>query len=207
MKNYIFYAPEWIGLFIVLLVIGILTKSRKVIVFAFILLAGLLTFYRDGAPSSDYLSRLSSDLVISPADGKVLEVVRHKTHLQISIFLNVNNVHVQYSPMKGRIVNVQHYNGTFVPAYLFEKSALNERTETTLETQIGKVSVVQIAGLIARRIVSFKKPDDPIERGEPLGLIKFGSRCDIWLPLNRVQPLIKKGQRVRIGQPIARIVV
>jgi phosphatidylserine decarboxylase len=204
--NYIGYAPEaWvlptIAFVIITAAFGI-SKWSWVYVAIMIL---MLSFYR----GRDWHMGLASappagpnDLV-SPCDGKVIRVVEHADALQIAIFLNVHNIHVQYAPIEGRIISSKHKPGEFVPAYMFEKSQYNERVETEMETFAGRVKVVQIAGLVARRIVPFHPPGTRLNRGDPLGLIKFGSRVDVWIPKASIRSVtIRRGDRVRIGQPM-----
>jgi phosphatidylserine decarboxylase len=144
--------------------------------------------------------------MISPCNGRVLKIKEHGTHIQISVFLNIHNIHVQYSPISGKILSILHKEGEFHPAYLFEKSQYNERVETTLGTEFGNITVVQIAGQVARRIVSFLEKGQSVERGEPLGLIKFGSRVDIWIPIESVNNiLINEGDYLDIGVPIIQL--
>lgn len=146
------------------------------------------------------------DAIVSPCDGKVLRVIEHRDlgYTQVAVFLNLHNIHVQYMPMDGIVKSIRHKNGEFHPAYLFEKSSLNERTETVLATDIGDVTIVQLAGLVARRIVSLTDVGRAVSKGDPLGLIKLGSRVDIWLPSSTTKVDALQGQRVRIGDVIAR---
>ena len=201
MNNYITYAPEAIIIPLALLLIAIVYKQRFFVVFSVIILVGLLFFYR-GAKLPNHLH--SNNIMISPCNGRVLKVKDHNNgKIQVSVFLNVHNIHVQYVPIAGQIVSTVHKEGEFHPAYFFEKSQYNERVETTIRTTIGNITVIQIAGQVARRIVSFLREGQRVEKGDPLGLIKFGSRVDIWVPKQGVNSiLIKEGDYLDIGQPI-----
>lgn len=121
---------------------------------------------------------------------------------QVAIFLNIHNIHVQYAPIDGKIVSMKYKPGTFKPAYLFEKSQYNERLETIMDTKAGRVMVVQLAGLIARTIVPFKEIGNDLQQGEPMGLIKFGSRVDLWIPTS-TKLKIQEGGKIKIGEIIA----
>lgn len=166
-------------------------------------LALLLFFFRTWRGTITAVDHLTS-----PCDGTVLRVVLHPSlgYAQVAVFLNLHNIHVQYAPCDGIVTRVAHTPGKFHPAYLFDKGPLNERVETTLDTRFGRVYVVQIAGMLARRIASFVGPGNPVVQGQALGLIKFGSRVDLWIPTAtlRIAPHVRAGARVRIGDPLAR---
>lgn len=202
--NYIHRVPEYWVSIILLLCIGYVMWWRWLLIICAIILVLLLVFFRGWVGSIP----TKRSQVMCPCDGKVLHIVQHPEigYTHVSIFLNIHNIHVQYMPCDGVIKSVMYKPGEFHPAYLFEKSELNERVETIIGTHIGDVKLVQIAGLVARRIVSFVQEGDTMSKGDPLGLIKFGSRVDIWLPTNRVKIVIKEGQRVRIGDDVAYIV-
>jgi phosphatidylserine decarboxylase len=145
--------------------------------------------------------------LISPADGKVIgiEEVASDDHsgrslLKISIFMNVFNVHVNRIPISGDILSIRYKPGKFLSADLDKASALNERNTVLIRTDGGReIVVVQIAGLIARRIVCWLKEGMKVKKGERFGLIRFGSRVELFLPLGSI-PLVKKGDKVRAGE-------
>jgi phosphatidylserine decarboxylase len=195
--NYIGAAPEMIILIIGLLVIAIIKRSYVYGIIALLVLFAILYFYR-GANLPD----LYPNTIISPADGQILKIVKHGDVYQVAIFLNIHNIHVQYAPIDGNIVSMKYKPGTFNAAYLFEKSQYNERLETIMDTKVGRVMVVQLAGLIARTIVPFKEIGNNLKQGEPMGLIKFGSRVDLWIP-SSTKLRIKDGERIKIGEIIA----
>lgn len=202
--NYIGYAPEAAIIPLVCILISLFKKSYKIALIFLTSLLCLILFYR-GVSSADYqkLVQTPQNHIVSPCEGKVLKVIKEGNKVRIAIFLNVHNVHVQYMPISGTIKGIMHKDGEFHPAYMFEKSQYNERVETTIQTLIGDVRVIQIAGLIARRIVSFGAVGQRLERGDPLGLIKFGSRVDIEVPAYNIASIsIKEGQLVRIGETL-----
>lgn len=152
-------------------------------------------------------------LVVSPADGKVMSVgpvpdehFMGETATRVTIFLNIFNVHVQRAPLGGRVAHYDYQPGTFVAAWREEASRENERASLGIETDAGPLLVRQIAGLVARRIATYPREGDTVARGDRIGLIRFGSRVDLFLPPDwpvTVQP----GDKVRGGEtPVARVV-
>jgi phosphatidylserine decarboxylase len=142
------------------------------------------------------------DAVVSPADGKVIVIkdIYEPDYLkqdvkQISIFLSVFNVHVNRAPVGGNVEVVKYNPGKFHVASVDKASLDNEQTAMVITNGTRKVLVKQIAGLIARRIVCYAKPGDAIKPGERYGLIRFGSRVDIFLPKN-AEIKVKLGDRV-----------
>lgn len=145
-------------------------------------------------------------LVVSPADGKVTEVARVSAPtgglLRISIFLSVFDVHVNRSPVAGVLREIRYKKGEYLNAMNPASAERNEQNLARLECADGtQVAFIQIAGLLARRIVFRKRVGDVLERGERVGLIKFGSRTDVLLP-DFAEPLVKPGDRVRGGASV-----
>lgn len=150
-------------------------------------------------------------LVISPADGRVSQIASAlpppelnlppEPMTRISIFMNVFDCHVNRSPVLGRIAKMAYTPGLFLNAELDKASDDNERNALAIETAAGMVAVVQIAGLIARRIVPFVKEGDMLATGERFGLIRFGSRVDVYLPVG-VIPLVGEGQTAIAGETV-----
>jgi phosphatidylserine decarboxylase len=140
--------------------------------------------------------------VVSPADGKVVKIIKAPDGSQtISIFLNIFNVHVNRSPIAGELKKLEYKRGKFKVAYDEEASKVNEQNEISISGQDIQVIVRQIAGLIARRVICWKKPGQTLKRGELFGLIRFGSRVDIVMP-ERVTIGVKVGDKVRGGSSI-----
>ncbi|MBM3728081.1 MAG: phosphatidylserine decarboxylase [Acidobacteria bacterium] len=140
-------------------------------------------------------------VAVSPADGKVLVVKDEGATRRISIFLNVFDVHVNRSPIAGKITKVEYHTGKFLVASREEASKDNEMNTITVEGGGSRVVFSQIAGLIARRIVCYKQPGDNVQLGERVGLIKFGSRVDIHLgPEWSIE--VAPGQRVEAGTTV-----
>jgi phosphatidylserine decarboxylase len=140
-------------------------------------------------------------VAVSPADGKVVLIKRKPEYTRVSIFLNVFDVHVNRSPIAGKVVQVKYKPGKFLVASKEEASVDNEMNTITVDGQGTVVEFSQIAGLIARRIVCYKKPGDYVTAGERVGLIKFGSRVDITFgPEWDLE--VKEGQRVSAGSSI-----
>ncbi len=149
--------------------------------------------------------------VVAPADGKVVLVRQEPEPLwvggeawRIGIFMSVFDVHINRAPVAARVVRLHHQPGEFLPAQRDEAVARNERRFYCLEREDGqRLLVVQVAGLIARRTVPFMQPGEAVERGQRLGLIRFGSRVEVFLPAT-ARPLVAPGHRVRAGEtPIA----
>jgi phosphatidylserine decarboxylase len=141
-------------------------------------------------------------VAVSPADGKVVAILGDGAECtRISIFLNIFNVHVNRAPIGGRIANVEYTKGQFLAASREMASSQNERNIVTIAGGSTSVRFAQIAGLIARRIVFNKKPGDTVDKGERIGLIKFGSRVDIFLgPEWEIE--VRPGERVSGGSSI-----
>ncbi len=167
----------------------------------------VLRFFRVPArrPYNDELG------IISPADGKVvvIEEVEEEEYLkgpcrQVSVFMSIHDVHINYFPVSGKISYQKYHPGRYLVARHPKSSALNERSSVAVETPYGPVLIRQVAGYVARRICCYATEGEEASQGNELGFIKFGSRLDLFLPLDApVQ--VRLGQRVRGGiTPIAR---
>jgi phosphatidylserine decarboxylase len=164
---------------------------------------GLFTFYffRDPerTPPAD------TDAVVSPADGRVVVITEEefdgKLGRRISIFLSVWDVHVNRSPFTGTIRKVEYRRGRFYAALRERASDENEQNVFYLDTDRGLLVFKQIAGWIARRVMSWKQPGATVGTGERIGMIRFGSRMDVWMPLE-AQIVAKKGQFVSAGSSV-----
>ena len=136
-------------------------------------------FFRD--PNRDIPK--NKDTILSPADGRILEVSRESDGTtKVSIFLSIWNVHINRSPIAGTVAEVCYFPGKFRMAFDKRASIDNEQNVLVIKNSSFKVKFIQIAGLLARRIVCWKKQGDSVDIGERIGLIRFGSRVDIFLP-------------------------
>jgi phosphatidylserine decarboxylase len=163
--------------------------------------AFVLFFFRDPerTPPPD------PETIVSPADGRIMEIVEEARDghpgRRISIFLSIFDVHVNRAPVVGRITAIEYRSGKFYAAMRGRASAENEQNAIHVSSEHGEVVFKQIAGWIARRIVCWKAVGDSVTRGERVGMIRFGSRVDIWLP-DRVEILIRPGRHVAGGTSI-----
>jgi len=150
-------------------------------------------------------------IVVAPADGRISMIAQAKPPAElglgdsalprISIFMSVFNCHVNRSPVAGRIERIAYRPGKFINAELDKASEDNERNSLVITTPNGRVGVTQIAGLVARRIVSFVREGQALSAGERFGLIRFGSRLDVYLP-EGTRPLVSEGQTAIAGETI-----
>ncbi len=141
------------------------------------------------------------DIIVSPADGRVTRVEENEQGKFISIFLSPLDVHVNRSPIEGKITNVNYVFGKKMPATSNNASLINERNSLLIEGEKIAVTVTQIAGIVARRIVCWNKEGDKLKRGQLFGLIKFSSRTDLQMPDN-VELLVKVDDKVKGGETI-----
>ncbi|WP_236239493.1 phosphatidylserine decarboxylase [Streptomyces sp. CC228A] len=156
------------------------------------LAAGMLWFFRD--PERE----IAQGRVISPADGVVQSIMPWKDgRTRVAIFMSPLNVHVNRAPMAGTVTSVEHVPGGFVPAFNKE-SENNERVVWHFDTELGDIEMVQIAGAVARRIVPYLAQGAKVEQGDRIGLIRFGSRVDIYLP-EGVEVAVEVGQATTAG--------
>lgn len=164
-------------------------------------------FFRD----PKRVTPVSDDLVISPADGAISYVGKmvppeelglgKDPMIRVSVFMNVFNCHINRSPMRGKISRIVYSKGSFLNAELDKASDENERNSIVLETEKGEIAVVQIAGLVARRIVCWAHKGDELIVGERFGLIRFGSRLDVYLP-EKATVLVAVGQTAVAGETV-----
>ena len=164
----------------------------------------VLQFFRDPARYAP----AGAGLVLSPADGRIVAVEEtddpwlNRRALKISVFMNVFNVHSNRAPVDGEVKGVWYNPGKFINADLAKASTENERNAIWLHTQEGKdVTCVQVAGLIARRILCYVKPGTTLQRGERYGFIRFGSRVDVYLPTD-ARPLVALGDKVKASNDV-----
>ena len=163
----------------------------------FVLGAFCLYFFRDPERTIP-----NGPVAVSPADGKVVSIRQDPPDTtRISIFLNIFDVHVNRSPIAGKISEVRYQRGHFLPANMERASSQNEQNMVTVDAGDCRVTFSQIAGLIARRIVFYKRAGDDVNKGERIGLIKFGSRVDVFLGPEWVLA-VREGARVAAGSSV-----
>ena len=165
-------------------------------VLMFVFLAFTIFFFRDP-------EREIGKNIVSPADGKIIKIEKIKDSdvgdsIKVSIFMSILDVHVNRMPIDGKILKIERVEGNFFPAYS-EESEKNEKNIILAETKIGKIKIIQIAGIFARRIVCYVKEGENIAKGERIGMIKFGSRVDLILPKDKVRLRIRVNDKLRAG--------
>lgn len=189
----------------------LITGSKLVRLFAFLMTPIwllVLYFFRD--PDRQVL--VDEGLVVSPADGEVVAVVAEREPrylgqetVRVSIFLNITDVHVQRVPIGGTVRMIQHVPGEFKQAFRPEASDVNEYLATMISTPHGPILIKQIAGILARRCVTYLEAGEVVTTGQRLGLIRFGSRVDLFLPAE-TEIVVEKGDKVFGGlTPLARL--
>jgi len=158
----------------------------------------VIQFFRDPARTPP----VGECLITSPADGRIVVVgkaidpITGQDSLKISVFMNVFNVHSNRAPIQGRVMDVQYFPGAFLNAAIDKASEQNERSAMVIEDPQGRrLTCIQIAGLVARRILSYVKPGDSLLRGARYGFIRFGSRVDVYCPPG-TQALVSVGDKV-----------
>jgi phosphatidylserine decarboxylase len=178
----------------------------KIVIISFfvVLLIFTLYFFRDPERNT----QVNENNIISPADGEICLITRiqhdsilNSEAVQVSIFMSPLNVHVNRIPMSGKIIFKKYIQGEFHVAYEDKASEKNEQTLIYIENEKYKIGVKQIAGYIARRIVNNLKIGDIVSQGERYGMIKFGSRLDVIVPVS-TKILVKKGDKVAAGETI-----
>lgn len=211
MDTLLFQESPWIFVYLTIS-FGVLdyifgSKRKFHLVALYLILLGSLMFmYRVPFRIHNY----PKPLLVSPCDGRVMSILKiNDITTHVSIYLNLLDAHVQWSPVNGVVLSTVYKKGSFNPAYMLQKSRYNERVETIIYVPSiqDEIKVVQIAGQLVRRIVNYKQKNDRIERGEILGMIKFGSRVDLFIPHNKIDLLVHVGDTVFgnktiIGKPV-----
>jgi phosphatidylserine decarboxylase len=198
--NYIIAREGWpfvgaaLAFFVILVTIGYLPLTLA----GFLVVIFVTWFFRNPErviPSDDAA-------VISPADGRIIKIAKEGNISKISIFMSVFNVHVNRIPLSGTVKSVDYNKGRFLVASKDKASLENEQNAVTVVDEKGReIKFVQIAGLVARRIVCYIKEGDKVCRGERFGMIRFGSRLDVYLP-DGMEILAKVGEKVKAGESI-----
>jgi len=191
--------------------LALLAGRRRTALLLSALPAGLIAFFRDPQRRVDERP-VDEDTVLSPADGKVMHAGPGQPRVapagdwqQVSIFLSVFDVHINRAPYGGRVESVDYRPGRWLAAYRFESAFENERSEITMTRTVRgeqrRYVFRQIVGLVARRVVTRIRPGDEIATGQRIGLMKFGSRMDIFLP-PEVELTVREGERVVAGESV-----
>jgi len=184
---YVFFRTETIGF-----------VFFAISVILFLLTVFFLIFFRDP-------ERNIGKGIVACADGRIREILNLKDEdigdcTRISTFMNIHNVHVNRMPIDGTVKNIVHVKGSNLPAFKKE-SDKNERVITTADTKIGTIKIIQIAGTLARRIVPYIKEGDKLKKGERIGIIRLGSRVDVYLPSEKIKKIyVKVGDTVTTGE-------
>jgi phosphatidylserine decarboxylase len=168
--------------------------TMGIIFFLFAIL--LVIFFRD--PDR----KIGKDIV-APADGKIINIIETRDNeigecVVVSTFMNIFDVHVNRAPIDGKVRKICYSPGGHKPAFMKSYQS-NERNTILLETNIGYVKIVQIAGVFARRIICYLNKGDKVTKGERIGIVRFGSRVDLYLPKDNVEILVKSASRVKAG--------
>ena len=205
-KSYPIIAKEgWLFLAIAFFASALLTYIQNPLSWiAWTVTLFILQFFRD--PLRNKPSK--KNVILSAADGKVIAIEKmtnpytNKSSVKVSVFMNIFNVHSNKCPIDGKILEKYYYPGKFLNASLSKASLENERCAITIQTKEKKIiTCVQIAGLIARRILCYKEKGDEVKAGERYGFIKFGSRVDLYLPTN-ASIKVNLGQTVKNTETI-----
>ena len=188
------------------LIIGVFFLFTNLIVFGtLLLLVGIFILFFFRHP--DRMYDVQKGIILAPADGKIINITDEyeKTFFnsvvqKISIFMSIFNVHITYAPINGKVKYVKHSPGKFIKADKIDKDSVekNENNFVGVNSETGNIAIRQVAGLIARRIVCDVKPDDKLIAGKRMGMVKFGSRIDVYLPKDWIID-IKHGMVVRAG--------
>lgn len=192
-------------------VLAALTGRRRLALGLAALPVGIVAFFRDPERVVDQLDA-DDDVILAPADGKVMHagpgqegVAPEGEWQQVSIFLSVFDVHINRAPYGGRVTDVQYRPGKWLAAYKFESAIQNERSDITVEREVdGRTRVVhfrQIVGLVARRVVTRISAGEEVRTGQRIGLMKFGSRMDIFFPTD-VELNVAQGDRTVGGETV-----
>ncbi len=190
--TFVFIGASFFSTGLLLILLGVVSM------FFFLISCLLIVFFRDP-------ERAIGHGVVAVADGKIREITTiHDTEvgecIQISTFMNIHNVHVNRMPLDGTIEEITHYKGAHLPAFKKE-SEKNERVVLLIHTDIGRIKIVQIAGTLARRIVPYVLKGNAMKKGEKIGLIRLGSRVDLYLPTKRIKPLaIQVTDKIKAGE-------
>ena len=199
--NYLFKLQPFLSLLpLILILIGIYLYWLKLVLIGFLIFYFLFYFFR--VPQLGVVP-LHRNPILSPTYGRVKDIKITKDYIHVMIYLSIFDPHIQYVPYNGIVRKKIYKKGTFKPAYFFDKSQYNERMLTMFDTNIGDITVAQIAGIITRRIHNFARPLQLMKKRDKLGFICFGSRVDIVIPRKEgIQLGVTIGEKVKGGETI-----
>ena len=190
------YVKKHVMFSILMIIIGYKFWYKYILISGIVILLVIIYFFRRPKVNT----QKNRNFAVSPASGKIIKIQERDGLLQISIFINLWDAHVQYVPYDGLVQSQIYKKGQFNAAYLFKKGKDNEKLIHNIRTDRGLMSVVQIAGVVARSIEKFVNKGDQVSQNEELGIIRFGSRCDLFIPIeNKFNVLVKEGDRVKGG--------
>ena len=185
----------------IIFIIGMYFKNTYIIIVSLLMFSICYNFFK----RPNIKVKKNKDVIVSTSFGRVQKIMKIDNKVYISIFLSIFDPHIQYVPYNGLLLSQIYKKGTFRAAFLWEKSTFNERMIHNFETRVGTISVVQIAGMIARTIIPFISARKDVKKGDEIGMIKFGSRVDLIVPIKGnedMKILVKQGQYVYGGETV-----
>jgi len=190
------YVKKHVIFAILMIIIGYKFWYKYILISGIVILLFIIYFFRRPKVNT----QRSRNFAVSPASGKIIKIQERDGLLQIAIFINLWDAHVQYVPYNGIVQSQIYKKGQFNAAYLFKKGKDNEKLIHNIRTDRGLMTIVQIAGVVARSIEKFVNKGEQVSQNDELGLIRFGSRCDLFIPIeNKFNVLVKEGDRVKGG--------
>ena len=196
MKSLLIKETEFYVLLLFLL-LGVFFKKKLFCISIFTIILFLLFFYR-----VPFYSFSKKNNIVSPCAGRIIKIEETPTHNKLYIFLSVLDPHIQIAPVSGKIIKYKYIEGKYQLAYKLEKDNYRSRFITQIQSKYGNVEIIQNTGLVARRIKNFYKLNQNIKKGNILGIIKFGSRVDISIPI-KFKINHKLNDYVSLGDTIA----
>lgn len=183
---------------VLLIIVSMIVFKNNNVMFTLSIVILLVCLYLYRFPKRFVSKQLQSNEIISPCDGYITEISLTNNNLvKICISLNIMDVHIQWYPVNGIIKNIFHKEGQFNMKRLFSKSKYNEKLITILQNEYGVVRVDQIAGQFCHRIVNWSISNSHVSQGEPMGMIKFSSRVDVYLPNDKVKIICRQNDTVQ----------
>ena len=183
-------------------ILALITKNKILFTICIIVIIFLAYFAR--SYHGNFHLSANTDQILSPADGKISNIIKSDKFVSVHIFLNLHNIHKQYIPIDGKVIYIKKTKGHFKKAYLPMANLKNTKITTVLQTKIGFVVIEQVSGFLVRKIISYVKPNQTVRVGMPLGFIKFGSLVTITMPANKVEIIKNKDDNITIGEPLTR---